>query len=334
MPKLSIIMPVYNTAKYLDRSIQSVISQTYMDWELILVNDGSTDNSAEICLSYTKKDSRIKLIDKENGGAGSARNAGIEVAQGEFIAFPDSDDWLEIDTYELCMKRLTDTPVDLLLFGEITTVYNDKTGCIEKEIEDYIEENILLSQDQCRDKWSKMILSYHMNAPWNKIYRKSIIEKHHLRFPDLRRMQDGVFNLYYYDKIESFMSIKEYKYHFIWHSNEYQKKKMPKNFLDCAVTYHSTALQLLDTWSKKNKEIELKLGKWFSETLMIAEQTYLPPGGKTISNIYHHIKSINNNSYVINFFREYRKITRLSKTEIAMAKRWNLLLSFVTLIRN
>lgn len=333
MPKLSIIMPVYNTAKYLDRGIQAVINQTFTDWELIIVNDGSIDNSAEICAKYAGQDTRIIFIDKKNGGAGSARNAGLDVARGEYIAFPDSDDWLEYDTYEICMQRIVQTPVDLLLFGEITTVYNDRTGSIEKEIEDFIEENHFTTKDECREKWSELIMTYHMNAPWNKIYKKSIIDRYHIRFPDLRRMQDGVFNLYYYDKIESFISITEYKYHFIWHSDEVQKKKMPAAFLDCAITYHSTAIKLLDEWGKKNQTIEKKLGNWFSETLSIAEQTFIPQGGKTPLNTYKHIRKINNNQYVRDFFKGYSKIVNLSKTEYAMANRWNFLLTVISLIR-
>lgn len=333
MPKLSIIMPVYNTEKYLDRSISSVINQTFKDWELIIVNDGSSDSSADICSKYAKKDDRIIFVDKENGGPGSARNAGLERASCEYIAFPDSDDWLESDTYEICMKKLEENPVDLLLFGEITEVFDDNSGKVQRSIEDFIEERTYNSQEECRENWSDMIMSFHMNAPWNKIYRKSIIDKYSIRFPDIRRMQDSVFNLRYYDKINSFMSIKEYKYHFIWHSADVQKKKMPVSFLDCAATYHSTAISMLEGWGKKTEKAEIKLGNWFSETLMLAEQTYTPACGNGFISTYRHIKNINNDSYVKNFFARYGSLSTLSKTERAMAHRLNLLLTIIRKMR-
>ena len=94
MPKVSIIVPVYNTEKYLARCIDSILAQTFTDFELILVNDGSKDNSGKICDEYAQKDSRIIVIHKENGGVSSARNKGLDIAQGEWISFVDSDDWI------------------------------------------------------------------------------------------------------------------------------------------------------------------------------------------------------------------------------------------------
>ena len=98
---ISIIVPVYNVSEYLPRCLDSLINQTYKNIEIILVNDGSTDNSLEICKKYAEKDLRIKVIDKENGGISSARNTGIAEASGEWIGFVDSDDYIEPCTYEI-----------------------------------------------------------------------------------------------------------------------------------------------------------------------------------------------------------------------------------------
>ena len=103
-PRISVIVPVYNIEEYLPRCIESVLQQTYQDIQLILVDDGSTDESGNICDEYAKKDSRIMVLHKENGGSSSARNAGIEVAEGDFLGFVDSDDYVEPDMYE---KMLT-----------------------------------------------------------------------------------------------------------------------------------------------------------------------------------------------------------------------------------
>ena len=94
MPQISVIMPVYNTSQYLRRSIESVLNQTYKDFELICINDGSTDNSLEILQEYATHDPRIKIINQENKGLSGARNSALEIAQGEWITFVDSDDFI------------------------------------------------------------------------------------------------------------------------------------------------------------------------------------------------------------------------------------------------
>ena len=100
-PLISVIVPVYNTAKYLDKCITSIINQTYANLEIILVDDGSTDDSPAMCDMWTEKDSRIKVIHKQNGGASSARNAGLDIMSGELVGFIDSDDYIAPDMYEV-----------------------------------------------------------------------------------------------------------------------------------------------------------------------------------------------------------------------------------------
>ena len=99
--QFSIIIPVYNAERYLHQCIESVIAQTFKDWEMILVNDGSKDGSLAICQEYTSKDSRIRVIDKPNGGPSSARNRGLDEAQGEYVYFMDADDWIEKNYLEV-----------------------------------------------------------------------------------------------------------------------------------------------------------------------------------------------------------------------------------------
>lgn len=113
MPEISVIVPVYNTEKYLDRCIRSIINQTFSDFELILVDDGSKDNSGFICDEWEKKDSRIKVIHQKNAGAGAARNAGLRVAKGEYIGFVDSDDWIEPQMYEVMYNAIEKYSADV-----------------------------------------------------------------------------------------------------------------------------------------------------------------------------------------------------------------------------
>ncbi len=114
-PKISVILPIYNMEQYLPKCIDSILKQTFIDFELLLIDDGSQDNSGKICDEYAKKDSRIIVIHKENGGSSSARNAGLDIAKGDYFGFVDGDDWIEKNMYELLYKGIIDFKADLAL---------------------------------------------------------------------------------------------------------------------------------------------------------------------------------------------------------------------------
>lgn len=118
---ISVIIPAYNVASYLERCVQSIVCQTYSDLEIILVDDGSTDGTGELCDELSKKDSRIRVVHKENGGLSDARNAGINVAGGEFYSFIDGDDFIEPDTYEVMITEMQDKSVSIVEAGIIAT---------------------------------------------------------------------------------------------------------------------------------------------------------------------------------------------------------------------
>ena len=117
MAKLSVIVPIYNVEKYLRQCLESIVNQTFRDLEIILVDDGSPDKCGEICDEYAKKDNRIIVIHKANGGLSAARNDALNIATGEWIAFVDSDDWLDIDIYEKAITAGDRYDVDILLFN-------------------------------------------------------------------------------------------------------------------------------------------------------------------------------------------------------------------------
>lgn len=118
---ISVIIPAYNVSPYLERCVQSIIGQTYSDLEIILVDDGSTDGTGELCDELSKTDSRIRVVHKENGGLSDARNAGIAVAKGEVYSFVDGDDYIELDTYEAMMAEMQDENVSIVEGGIVTT---------------------------------------------------------------------------------------------------------------------------------------------------------------------------------------------------------------------
>lgn len=148
MPKVSIIVPVYNQSKEINRCVQSLVNQTISDLEIILVDDGSTDGSSGICDSYAEKYENIRVIHKKNGGLSSARNTGVRASKGEYIAFVDSDDWIERDTYAYCLKLMEKAGADIAKF-DYSFVYSE-------------EERIAKKKESIKVFNGKEILQYYM----------------------------------------------------------------------------------------------------------------------------------------------------------------------------
>ena len=183
---ISIIVPVYNAAKYLDKCINSIICQTHQNWELILVNDGSKDESEKIIGRYTEKDSRIKLFSKENGGVSRARNLGIENASGEYLFFLDSDDWLSEDACEILLKNMLENKADCVICG-----FNQTSGNIWAPPFDRVYNNIEGLQKDF-DFWLNTEL---LSSSVNKLYKKHLIKS---MFPiDVSYGEDLIFSLNY-----------------------------------------------------------------------------------------------------------------------------------------
>ena len=131
MPLFSIIIPVYNVEKYLNKCVDSVLNQTFTDFEVILVDDGSTDNCPAICDSYAEKDKRVKVIHKPNGGLINARKSGLEIADGNYIGFVDSDDWIEPEMYELFANMIKKYSPDMVLSDFYFDNGNELTNSIQ-----------------------------------------------------------------------------------------------------------------------------------------------------------------------------------------------------------
>lgn len=198
-PALSVIIPVYNTNQYLSRCMESILGQSYQDFELLLIDDGSTDGCSEICDAYAERDSRIRVIHKENGGVSSARNVGIQVATGEWVLFVDSDDLLPSCALEVLLSQVS---------GDVDMVY----GAIRKfdEKDDNVE-TIVVDQKRVltvEDTLDAFVVSEQQKGDWhrymiNRIYRMSIIKQFGLRFKtDVFYKEDGLFVVQYLCRCE------------------------------------------------------------------------------------------------------------------------------------
>lgn len=179
MPKLSIIVPIYNVEQYIHKCLDSILNQTFADFELLLVDDGSPDNCGMICDEYAQKDERIKVIHKKNGGVSEARNFGIDRAIGEYIAFIDPDDWIDEEMYSVVLDYMDSNGLDILC-TDVCEVRASKSFVRYK-----FEKNFTFS---AKDALNKILVDEIDNSPCNKVYKNSVWDG--VRFPVGRRFED------------------------------------------------------------------------------------------------------------------------------------------------
>ena len=186
MPKLSIIIPVYNVEKYLPKCLGSILEQPFKDLEVICVNDGSTDGSLDVLQKIKKNDDRVVIIDKKNEGSGIARNIGLSTAQGEYVYFIDSDDWLEDDVLAKIIAKADELQTDILVFGGLS-YYNGKgqNGAYSKnKLPKKYFGKVVSAKDIKKD-----IFKFPSTA-WTKLYRRDFLIKNNIKFQNIRAGQD------------------------------------------------------------------------------------------------------------------------------------------------
>lgn len=169
-PLISVIMPVYNVVEYVEKSIISLLNQSYDNLEILVVDDGSTDNSYELCKKLAKKDSRLKIFHKKNGGQGSARNMALNNAHGKYICFLDSDDSVEIDYIEYLYSLLKNNELDISVCNYNLYDENERLIRARKQGDGYIELNGI---EAIRSMWTQGVINI---GPWGKLYRSSLWE--------------------------------------------------------------------------------------------------------------------------------------------------------------
>ena len=232
MPKVSIIVPVYKAEQYLHRCVDSILSQSFTDCELILVDDGSPDKSGKICDEYASRDSRIQVIHKQNGGVSSARNAGLEVAHGEYVWFVDSDDWIDNDSLKEIYNIMDKTNADICFFelNPISTYTIKKPFSISSIINEHNKVAVYKSKSGC----AKAIVNLEMcgGFGWtcNKWFKKSIIDNYVLRFDQRFSIQeDHLFTFSYISHVESIIITSYVPYNYIISDGSLLRRKPPYN---------------------------------------------------------------------------------------------------------
>ncbi|WP_301082318.1 glycosyltransferase, partial [Thomasclavelia cocleata] len=240
---ISIIVPIYNVEKYLDKCLESIVNQTYKNMEIILVNNGSTDNSLTIAKSWQYQDNRIKVFSIDNKGVSYARNYGIKVSNGNYIAFVDSDDWIDRDMYETLMNGIIRYSADIAQCSYYVNS-KDKQVLIKKG-----KENLLLNNAE----GVKNVLTADIFFPaiWNKLYKKKIITEY---FKKLNIAEDRLFNIEVFRNAKSSIYIDECKYHYYQRNDSVIHQKFSEKNLDVLKSY-----QIISSIIKKEYPLFLDL---------------------------------------------------------------------------
>lgn len=279
--KISIIVPIYNAESYLDKCIESLMNQSYKNFEILLIDDGSNDKSLSICNQYAAKDSRIKVFHKENEGIAKTRNYGLSLSSGEYITFVDSDDYVHRNYLQSLFEAIEDNYCELAIcsFARFT---DDKI--IHNKIEkSRVVDNLYLEQ----------LLFTDPNigkANWNKLYDAKILKK--IKFPDICLGEDYVVNFEYLKRIKSVSILSDELYYYritpssLSNLKEYNRKKMMDQIIS-----RSSVIELID-----NKK-----------AFVLAKQEYLKA---TKNAMILLLKSNNGRDYDKNDYAYYKKVLR------------------------
>ena len=208
MEKISVIIPIYNVEKFLRGSVDSVLNQTYKNLEIILVDDGSKDSSGNICDEYAKKDNRIKVVHKENGGLSTARNAGLDVATGKYVMFIDADDLYEENSCEVLYNEIEKRNADIVV-GNYIHITHEGEKWPEPLFDTNIYDNFKLSIEDFEKSFFVM-----NSVVWNKIFKRSFIEEQKLRFIPKAIAEDAIFSTYCYVHTDNIYYIKDVVYNY------------------------------------------------------------------------------------------------------------------------
>ena len=245
-PKVSIIVPVYNAEKYLERCVNSLKNQTLLDIEIILVDDSSTDSSLEICNKMAEEDPRIKVIHKDNEGAGKARNAALEIAEGEYLGFADSDDFVEKDMFETLYDKAVKYNSDLVMSGVLFVdgnMFSEEGECVRKS---YFDVD---THFDTKDSLKKLRMGIIGAAPydeddskygmsiWKNLFRHEIIKKNNITFESEREKlsEDALFMVDFISCIDKATGIPEAFYNYCRNedsiSKSYKKDRFEKSLV-------------------------------------------------------------------------------------------------------
>lgn len=272
---LSIIIPVYNCAIFLPRCLNSILNQSYSDYEIILVDDGAKDDSGKICDEFAQKDSRIKVIHKKNEGVSEARNDGLSKAKGKYICFLDSDDYVSDGYFEEVFKILEKyNDVELINFGFYSDVDDMNFNNLSSDIINY-KEIYYCNKDEIGKDFVNLWDNTMLYNIWNKIYLKKIIDANNIRFPNYFWGEDVKFNRMYLDCIRNMYNSEKCFYHYIREREGAVTKKYKPEIFDIRRQEFREFNEYFEAWGiSKDDYYEYSCRRFIERLLGCIENVY------------------------------------------------------------
>lgn len=258
---ISVIVPVYNVEKYLERCVNSILEQTYRQLQIILVDDGSTDQSGKICDAYAEKEERIKVVHKINGGLSDARNAGMEVAVGEYVCFFDSDDWIEKDTLKTAYDALKTSGMDIAVWGFVKD-FVDHNENVENTSYVTVGNYICKKEKKCNPILLQEESLAMIGYAWNKLYKVSVISNNNFRFEKgTSLVEDILFNKKVLSAANGFCFIEGAYTHYMQRNRETLGAKFYSDYYELKLRACKAREELLSNYGASDKEIEKAISR-------------------------------------------------------------------------
>lgn len=259
--KISVIIPVFNVEQYLGKCIESILTQTFKEFELILINDGSTDQSKLICELYQEKDKRVRVINKNNTGTSDTRNIGLDIAVGKYISFIDSDDWIDknmfLDMYELAEKHNSNITISGIKFDKI-----DVFGEIKNTQINNYKLSIWDSKEKLRHNIINLFPNALINSSCNKLYSRELLIKNYIRFRETNIGEDTTFNLDAIKYAESMVVTNESYYHYMkYEATETLTDRLDENAFNRYLEVHAQMKNLFNEWGLLDEKIIKEINK-------------------------------------------------------------------------
>ncbi|QOR65483.1 glycosyltransferase [Cytobacillus suaedae] len=315
LPTISVIIPVYNVEKYLSRCIDSVLNQTFQDFEIILINDGSTDQSGMICNEYVQKDQRISVIHKKNARVSAARNDGLKKAKGKYVSFVDSDDWIEPDMYKQMVHKAEELTLDFIMCD-----YKKKSDEYEDKRTQPIRSGYYSREDIKNELFQCLIMFEHIEFPptisnWVCLFKLEFLIAHELfYYEDIHYCEDSIFGSKIMFHANNFYYLKNHHYYNYFYNpnsttNTYNNKKW-SNYLkinDRLIEYFNNKTNEFDF----SRQIKVNMLYFTLNTL-----GQISP--KSIDNRISCIKDIMSHPKVTEIFRGFNLPKVSWKTKVAI----------------
>ena len=312
--EVSIIVPIYNVEKYLERCLESLINQTFKDIEIIALNNGSTDNSLNILKKYESKDTRLKIINSDNRGVSDARNRGINEAKGKYVVFVDSDDWIENNMVEVLHNTIIENDCDLVMCTYVREFENHS----KEKVFDLPQVNLYVHDEVKSQLLRKLIgpIDSELSNPeyldalgtaWAKMYKTSILKQKNLKFIDLNEIGSGediLFNIYVFNEVKKVILLNKPMYHY-WRGNKNSiTSRYIPNFIDKRRIYFNYMKKFIKE-NQLGREYEVALNNRICISVLGMGLLECSKSNKiSVLNKVKNIKRILNEEYIHTAYKE------------------------------